>query len=132
MIKAKSIIMLISFWIVSSSAFAVDYDRKVYFKSSEKDRIYVLQADSLDEREAKKKALSLTHTPGKMTAVYVYGPNKRAPGNHLNTLNGVFEVNNLLYDSQDIDAWDYVLMRNRNGQNTWTNCNTNPGDVCRY
>lgn len=114
------------------AAFAFDWDQIAYFKSSTRDRVFVYQTAKLDPQSAKAHALKQAYTPGQMTAVYIYGPGKRTPGNVLSTYKSIFQVNDALYESTAIDSWDYVLMYNRDGSSEWVDCNSStPNDFCR-
>ena len=101
------------------------FHQRVYFKSDVRDRIFVYQAKSVvTADQAKKLAQMQMHTSGQMTAVYIYQPNQIAPGNILNTERSIFRVNDLLYNSTDINSWRFAYFKNRDDSVNFVDCET--------
>ena len=79
-----------------------------------------------------KHAQKLPNTDRRMTAAY-YFVNKSAPYIDNDTSNGqIYYINEILYESPQVNRWDYAYMRNLNGSEVFVNCNKEPSnDLCR-
>ena len=133
----KLLLAVISLFFLTNTAFAtppLTAERIAYCKVN-KNRIMIFEFNGLPSNEDMTGYLEKSqpmHTDGRMTAAYFFSKGSKTPQVSFSSCSSIGQANKLLYETLDIDLWEFAYMAHPNGKKIFVSCLENSRhELCR-
>ena len=102
------------------------FERIGYLKHNDNRIFTIAYKAGTPESEIRAHAEGLPYTDRRVMAVYYYPEGSKIPADGITLAAGIFEANEVLYETPGLSPWRYAYMRSFSGKTEFVDCQRNP------